>query len=80
MELNRMIKKRLFIKGGFLKSFINSLKNTLFKIIYKQFRKTAYILNECLFILKGGELVDYEINSHIKCERTVIGFTVRRIP
>ena len=65
---------------GFIKSFINSLKNSLFKTIYKQFRKTAYISNKCLFVLKGGELVDNEINSHIKCDRTVIGFTVRRIP
>ena len=63
-----------------MKSFIHSLKNAYFKTIYRQFRKTAYIFNKCLFILKGGELVDNEINSHIKCDRTVIGFTVRRIP
>ena len=57
-----------------LTAYLNSLTNKL----TKQFRKTAFF--ECLLVLKGGELVDYEVNSHIECECTVIGFTVRRIP
>ena len=72
-ELNGMMEK-VVNQRGFSKSFINSLTNKL----TKQFRKTAFY--ECLLVLKGGELVDYEVNSHIKCECTIIGFTVRRIP
>ncbi len=63
-----------------MKSFMHSLKNAYFKTIYRQFRKTAYIFNKCLFILKGGELVDNKINSQIKCEPVRKDFSVRRVP
>ena len=48
--------------------------------IYEQFQKTANIWMNAFFVLKGGELVDNEINSQIKCNPVLKGCSVRRIP
>ena len=67
-------------KGCSSKGTFKIIHKCIKQQIYEQLQKTANILNECLFVLKGGELVDNEINSQINCDPVLKGCSVRRIP